>query len=174
MTYQNLNVKLNPSASINLFGYEGKELFPLYITEQKKEQHVNLLLISNGVTMHYCLIRNLSRLLGSLSKHNGRRFFCNYCLHAFSKSDLLEEHEPYCSKNGAQKIRMPSNGNYVLYFKDVHKQLRVPFVIYADFESILVPCEQDNLNDEVSYTQNICKKTQPCKKICQLIKVSTA
>jgi len=143
----------NPTISINLFGYEEKELFPVYIADQKKEQHVNLFLISNNATMHYCLIRNLSRLLGSLKKHDGRRFYCNYCLHDFTRQDLLEGHEPHCRKNGPQKIRMPSDDNDILYFKDVHKQLKVPFVIYADFESILIPCTQENLNDDVSYTQ---------------------
>ena len=48
---------------------------------------------------------------------------------------------------------MPSDDNDILYFKDVHKQLRVPFVIYADFESILIPCTQENLIDDASYTQ---------------------
>ena len=69
--------KQNPTISINLFGYEEKELFPVYIADQKKEEHVNLLLISNNDTTHYCLIRNLSRLLSSLKKHDGRRFYCN-------------------------------------------------------------------------------------------------
>ena len=142
----------NPTISINLFGYEEKELFPVYITEHKKEHHVNLLLISNNDTTHYCLIRNLSRLLASLTKHNGEGFYCNYCLHGFSRQDLLEQHEPHCRKNGPQKIRMPSDYNNILYLKDVHKQLKVPFVIYADFESIL-PCTQENLSDDASYTQ---------------------
>ena len=48
---------------------------------------------------------------------------------------------------------MLSDNNDILYFKDVHKQLKVPFVIYADFESILIPCTQENLSDDASYTQ---------------------
>ena len=32
----------------------------------------------------------------------------------------------------------------------------MPFVIYADFESILIPCTQENLND-ASYTQKTHK-----------------
>ena len=48
---------------------------------------------------------------------------------------------------------MPSDNDDILYFKDIHKQLKAPFVIYADFESILIPCAQENLNDDVSYTQ---------------------
>ena len=145
--------KQTPTISINLFGYEEKELFPVYITERKKEQHVNLLLISNNDTTHYCLVRNLSRLLASLTKYKGKKFFCDYCLHGFTRQDLLEQHEPHCRKNGPQKIRMPSDNNDILYFKDIHKQLKVPFVIYADFESIIIPCTQENLNDDASYTQ---------------------
>ena len=33
----------NPTISINVFGCEDQELFPLYITKQKKEFHMNLL-----------------------------------------------------------------------------------------------------------------------------------
>ena len=143
----------NPTISINLFGYEEQELFPVYIIEHKKEQHVNLLLISNNDTTHYCLVRNLSRLLASLAKHDGKRFYCNYCLHGFKRQDLLEQHEPHCRKNGPQKIKLPNEDNDILYFKDVHKQLKVLFVIYADFESILIPCTQENLNDDASYAQ---------------------
>ena len=36
---------------------------------------------------------------------------------------------------------------------DVQKQLTVPFVIYADFESYLVKCDQQPLNPSFSFTQ---------------------
>ena len=137
-----------------MFGYEKNDLFPVYISEEKKEQHVNLLLISNKDTNHYCLIRNLHRLLSSQTKHNGRRYYCNYWLFGFAREDLLLDHEPNCRKNGPQNIKLPNEGNDVLYFKELHKQLKVPFVIYADFESILIPCKQEMFNsDEESYTQ---------------------
>ena len=145
--------KQNPALSINLFGYEEKELFPLYITKEKKENHVNLMLISSNETKHYCLIRNLNRLWFSLTKYKGKKFFCVYCLHGFLREDLLLEHEPHCSKNGPQRIKLPDENNDVLYFKDVQKQLKVPFVIYTDFESILVTCDEQRLDPSVSFTQ---------------------
>ena len=145
--------KQNPALSINLFGYEEKELFPLYITKEKKQHHVNLLFISSNETTHYCLIRDLSRLLRSLTKYKCKKFFCEYCLHGFVREDLLLEHEPHCCKNGPQKIKLPDEGHDVLYFKDVQKQLKVPFVIYADFESILVTCAEQRLDPSVSFTQ---------------------
>ena len=138
---------------MNLFGYEQRELFPLYITKEKKEHRVNLLLISNNETKHYCLIRKLIRLLRSLTKYKCKKYFCEYCLHGFVREDLLLEHEPHCSKNGPQKIKLPDEGHDVLYFKDIQKQLKVPFTIYADFESILMKCDEQQLDPSLSFTQ---------------------
>ena len=47
--------------------------------------------------------------------------------------------------NGAQAINMPKQGENILKFNNFHKQLPVPFVIYADFEAItkkVQGCEQ--------------------------------
>ena len=38
--------------------------------------------------------------------------------------------------NGKQAINMPKKGEDILKFNNFHKQLPVPFVIYADFEAI--------------------------------------
>ena len=71
--------------------------------KEKKEHHVNLLLISSNEMMHYCLIRNLNRLLFSLTKYKCKKFFCEYCFQGLVREDLLLEHKPRCSKNGPQK-----------------------------------------------------------------------
>ena len=42
--------------------------------------------------------------------------------------------------NGEQAIRMPEKGKNILQFKNHHKQMKVPFVIYADFETITETC----------------------------------
>lgn len=72
---------------------------------QQGEEHVNLLLISNNETMHR-LIRNLCRLLASLTKYKGKKFFCDYCMHRFIRQDLVEQHKPHCGKNEPQKIKL--------------------------------------------------------------------
>jgi len=78
----------NPTISVSVFGYEENELFPLYITKDKKELHVNLLLYSQDTRRHYCLIRDLDRLLSSITRHDGRMYHCNYCMHGFVRQDL--------------------------------------------------------------------------------------
>lgn len=150
--YRNLKNK-NPALSVNIFGFEEKELFPVHITKEKKEHNVNLLLISSNETTQYCLIRDLSRFLSSLTKYKCKRYFCNYCLHGFVREDLLLEHEPLCVRMAPPKIRMPSEGNDIMYFKNVEKQLRLPFIVYGDFETILVPQDEENNDRSASSTE---------------------
>ena len=114
-------------------------MFPLHITPKRDVTHVNLLLISEGDKQHYCLITNMSRLLNDRTKYNGHEFYCNYCLHAFMRQDLLDDHSPYCRPHGPQRISMPNEDNKWLKFKHLAHQLRVPFVIYADFECYTEP-----------------------------------
>ncbi len=57
------------------------------------------------------------------------------CLQHFSQERILNEHTENClAINGTQGIKMPPKGSKV-NFVNYHKQLEVPFVIYA--ESIL-------------------------------------
>ena len=54
--------------------------------------------------------------------------------------------------NGAQKTSLPEEGENILEFTNHHKGLKVPFVIYADFESITQPIEQVQREETKSYT----------------------
>ena len=57
-----------------------------------------------------------------------------YCLQCFSSEKVLNNHKEVCLViNGKQSIKMPEKGEKIM-FKNHHKQLPVPFVIYADFE----------------------------------------
>ena len=69
-----------------------------------------------------------------------------YCLQCFSSERVLAIHVNNClTINGAQAINMPKQGENMPKFNNSHKQLPVPFVIYADFEAItkkVQGCEQ--------------------------------
>ena len=123
--------KQNPYA-INVFGYE-KVVYPLRISKKKDEQVINLLLIANEETNHFCWIKNMSRLIyGDVSKHHGKRHFCYRCLNSFPSVKSLDKHTEYCQNNEEVKIEMPFLEN--IQFKNFYKKQRVPFVVYADFE----------------------------------------
>ena len=60
-----------------------------------------------------------------------------HCLQCFSSERILANHvENGLKINGNQAINMPKKGENILKFNNFHKQLPVPFVIYADFEAI--------------------------------------
>ena len=90
---------------------------------------------------HYCGITRLDRLLhGQNNKSRIKTHFCDRCLYGFTRKDLLDRHTEDCygiNKNST-RIDMPPEGSYI-YFKNHQNQMPVPFVIYADFESVIKP-----------------------------------
>jgi hypothetical protein len=131
--------------TVNVFGYEKGNIYPIHLTKKRFVRHVDLLVISNGNKSHFCWIKNFNRLMND-GQHDHQKFYCCYCLHGFTKSKLLEKHRPYCQIHGAQRTEMPPEENKWLTYTDVSKQLKVPFIIYADFECIaekISTCQPD-------------------------------
>ncbi|CAC5392367.1 unnamed protein product [Mytilus coruscus] len=121
--------------TINVFGFENEKVFPLYLTKSENvDSEIDLLYLSQNGETHYCWIKNLDRFLGSMTKFHTKRFYCRRCLYGFIRQDLLNEHRLYCNNFDFQKVTYPKEGEAILEFRDFHKQMRVPFVIYADFE----------------------------------------
>ena len=82
--------------------------------------------------------------------HWGRKQFCCYCLQAFSTEEILKCHINDCFKiNGKQSIIMLKKCEYDT-FKNFERKLKSPFIIYTDFESILVP--EDNGKQDLEQT----------------------
>ena len=126
-------VERNNAMSINVFGYDTKDgIYPLRVSEQIKAKHVNLLYISNEETTHYCWISDFSRLMGNRTRHNGKTFYCYNCLQGFNTEERLSAHAEFCYQQRTQKITFPRDT--VARFRNVQRQLRAPFIIYADFE----------------------------------------
>ena len=93
-----------------------------------------------GPKSHYVWIKNLNRLLYDQTKYHGRKYFCERCLHGYTTEDLLQRHIPECNGIGDRAIRieMPIKGkNDTVKCVNLHKKMKVPFVIYADFEAII-------------------------------------
>ena len=81
--------KQNP-VTINVFGFEG-EIYPLRISKDRSREPINLLLISDGKKEHYCLIKDMSRLLSSqTNNYQHRNHFCLRCLNPFATEKSLK------------------------------------------------------------------------------------
>ncbi|XP_024879767.1 uncharacterized protein LOC112459730 [Temnothorax curvispinosus] len=130
--------------SVNVYTIEGKKtsnVLPIQLTDRTSNKHVNLLYVQdprdNNVG-HFAWIKNLSRLVSSqLTKHHGQKYICDRCLHYFSLSDKLQSHTVDCRKVNDCAIRLPSEDNKWLCFKNHSRKERFPFVVYADLKCLL-------------------------------------
>ena len=128
--------------SVNVFGLDDElKVFPVRISSLENVRHrVDLLYFAEEETSHYVLIKNLSRLVSAQLNNSGhQKYICKYCLHGCSSQEILDKHVEKCRLHGAQCVKLPEPDENKLFFKKTKCQLRLPFVIYADFESILKP-----------------------------------
>ena len=139
---------------VNVFGYEEKQKYPIYLSKEKFNCCLNLLLITEGEKKHYCLLKNFNKFMHNQTNHNGRKHFCMHCLQGFSSERVLINHKVDCIEiNGKQSIKMPTPGSTIT-FKNYRKQLPAPFVIYADFEAIT-----EKVSQKKSHTEQYQKHT---------------
>ena len=116
---------------------------------------VNLMIIEDGDKRHYVAIKSLGRLLSKMnSKHKEMQHFCSNCLQGFSDERSRDEHYEYCRSNESVRIEMPTRNPIVEYSNGQH-QFKVPFIMYADFESILEPIQGISNNPNQSSTRGV-------------------
>ena len=140
--------------SINLLAIEGKQI---YICRKggNHERIINLMIISESNRKHYVAIKSLSRLLSSENtKHKGKEYFCNNCLQGFKEESSRDEPIGYCVDNKSVKVEMPHK-NPIVQYSDGQFQFKVPFIMYADFESILEPIQGPGNDPRISSTRGI-------------------
>ena len=151
---------LNSNIAITVFGYnENDKVYPLRVSPYIKNRvnKIKLMLIEEGEKSHYCLIQNLSRLISSqVNNHNGQCFICDNCLNPFNTDDSLNKHKEYCNTNECIKINMPEKGT-ILKFKNFCNSERMPFMIYADTESLLKDIQNTSPDPGKSYTEKYQK-----------------
>lgn len=66
--------------NINVFGYEDNQFYPMYISKEKNQSILNLLLITENENKHYVLIEDLNNLKYNKAKHKCKKHFCMYCI----------------------------------------------------------------------------------------------
>lgn len=166
-------VENNNNISINVFGLEYDEVSkkntvvgPLYFTKNRRENHINLLYVSNGMNGHYCYIKNLSRLVSKQLTGGARSLFiCDGCLLHFSCKERLNNHQKFDCSHVFTELPNPSKtkrgwfGNNErsdkIRFNNYERQMRVPFVVYADTEAFLKPVAGCDPDPSKSHTTNI-------------------
>ena len=158
----------NPNISISVVGYNKVDLIhPLRISKYTGCEHdIVLLLLKEAVKgengeieekTHYTLVKNKSALIASqINNHKGSREICLNCFNSFNTSEALEKHKDYCYNNECVKTLMPPPGTYLRFKNFLHSE-KAPFVIYADFESLIKPMDNCDPDPNKSYTKKIQK-----------------
>ena len=112
------------------------------------------MLITDDNDKHYVAIKSLSKLLRSSNTRNEKaQHFCINFLQGFNEKKSRDEHLVCCRNNEAVRIEMP-NKNSIVKYSDGQYQFKVPFLMYADFESILEPIQGAN-NPNFSSTREV-------------------
>ena len=154
--------------NINVFGYSDGNPYPIRISSEKYDDHLELLLIVEGgedtITLskekktqpdrqYYVYIKDFNQFMHNFSKMKTKKYFCMHCLQCFYSAEHLENQKEECLLlNGTQRIEMPEEGSKV-YFHNHQKQLPGPFVIYADLETITKKIDTCSPPGGKSYTQ---------------------
>ena len=86
------------------------------------------------------------------------RLVCFRCLNTFNTEKSLASHYEYCKSHEAIKIELPEKGSKTS-FKKHNRSMRVPFIVYADFESFTPQLSTCHPNPDESYTKRYQKHT---------------
>ncbi len=114
---------------------EGYLLTPLYLSNRDQTNPIDLFWFDD----HYGLITDFNKLNFSITKHKEKKFFCKRCLHHYNTPESLKQHENVCRNFEYTRTILPTEKNKYLEFTKYERGMRVPFVIYADFECLTMP-----------------------------------
>ena len=114
--------------------YNPKQTVCAYPPENnnKRENQVILLIITDGKKWHYLAVKSLSALLrGVTSNHNGD-FYCLNCFHSYRTENQLKKHEKVCNDHHYCYVEMPDEFNKILKYNHGEISIKAPAIIYAD------------------------------------------
>ena len=133
MQEKDLNkIKVKSNICISVFCYENALVFPIYVSDQKFEGSIDLLLLIDDDKSHYVYIKDFNTFMFHKTKNKNKKWFCKSCLQCFSSENVLIKHKENClSINGKQSVKLEKG---IIKFENHFKQIPVPFKIYADFE----------------------------------------
>ena len=116
-------------------------------------------MIANGEKWHYLAIKKMFALLkGITSKHKGDFYYLN-CFHSYSTKEKLKKHGNVCENHDYSYVEMPEKDNKKLKYYYGERSMKVPFIIYADIESLLEKINTCHTNPEKSSTTKINNHT---------------
>ena len=115
----------------------------------------------------FCSEKLSTLLRGTTLKHHGD-FYCLNYLHSFRTENKLKSHEKVCKNKVFWGIVMPSEKENILEFNQYMKLDKMPYIIYADIESLIKKIDAYANNPENSSTTKISVHI-PCEYSMSII-----
>ena len=75
------------------------------------------------------------------------------CFHSFRTENKFKKHKNVCENHHYCYVEMPKEDNKILKYNHGEKSMKVPFIIYADLESLLEKINTCNNNPKKSTTK---------------------
>ena len=69
-------IEVKNNICINVIGYENKLVFSIYISDQKFEDSIDLLLLIYDDKLHYVYIKDFDRFMFDKTKNKNKKWFC--------------------------------------------------------------------------------------------------
>ena len=139
-------IEVKNNICINVFGYENELVFPIYVSDQKCKDLMDLLLLVDDDKSHHVCIKDFDRFMFHKTKDKNKKWFCRSCLQCFCRENVLIKHKEDCLNiNGKQSVKLEKG-----IIENYSKQIPVPFKIYTDFDC--------NLRGVESYEGSYTKK----------------
>ena len=103
----------------------------------KHENQVILLMITDGEKWHYLAVKKLSAVFKGMTSNHKGDFYSLKCFHSFRTNNKPKKHKNVCKNHHYCYVEMPKEDNKILEYNHGEKYMKVPFIIYADLESLL-------------------------------------
>ena len=103
----------------------------------KRKNRVILLMITDGKEWHYIAVKRLPALFRKIISKRDGDSYCLNCFHSYIKKGKLEKHKDVCEKYDYYYVQMPNEDNKIFKYNIGQKSMKVPFIFYADLESLL-------------------------------------
>ena len=86
-------IEVKNNICITVFGYENELVFPIYVSDQKFEDSMDLLLLIDDDQSHYVYIKDFDRFMFHKTKNKNKKWFFRSRLQCFSSENVLIKHK---------------------------------------------------------------------------------
>ena len=73
-------IEVQNNICINVFCYENKLVYPIFISKQTFEDLIDLLLLIENDKSHYVYIKDFNTFMFHKTKNKNKKWFCKSCL----------------------------------------------------------------------------------------------